>query len=348
MAPNGAAQDGVEKVAPDCGSVNSMHGLLEDRRRRRRLTVALCPSNTAYDYELAKLPHDIVLLGNSHQHWNTAQRPFPNKLRVSYVLDRSFDVLILGIDQWSFHELDQRMLFLQLRDRFPGPKIIANHGCNMVDGCSSEVMRDLVQDNLMACSSATAMNLWNVARGCVVRRGLTPAEWPETNYSRRNVVVFDPMHHPEFYNAEGVNNLVQRCGVKVARLGSKRKFTSFDAYRTFLAASAIFFNPSYAVPNPQAMVEAQLCGLAIVTTDSHGESDYIENGENGFASNNMSELHEFIEFLLRNPKEIRRIGANGRRTAQEAFNSEQFIAAWDRLLVETVYPQIAPSTIGRE
>jgi Glycosyl transferases group 1 len=313
-----------------------MHGVLEDGTCGRRLTVGLCPSNTPYDYELAKLPHDIVLLGNTHQSWNAAQRPFPNKVRVRYTLDRNFDVLILGIDQWSFHEIDKRMLLFQLRNRFTGPKIIVNHGCNMVDGCSSDVMRDLVQDHLMVCNSKKAMELWSVANGRVVRRGLTPAEWPQTNYGRGNVVVYEPEDHRDYYNADAVDRLVKQLDIKVTRLEGGRKFKTFDVYRAFIASSAIFFNPSYAAPNLQAMVEAQLCGLAIVTTNSHGEEAYIENGENGFASNNMEELYAFVEFLLRHPKELRRIGVNGRRTAQCLFHTDRFVAEWNRLLVEAV------------
>jgi len=313
-----------------------MHGLLEDGRWGRRLTVALCPSNTPYDYELAKLPHEVVLLENNHQRWNTAQRPFPNKLRVSYVLDPSFDVLILGMDQWSYHELDQRMLFLHLRDSFLGPKIVINHGCNIVDGCCSDLMRELVQDNLMVCASEKSLELWSVANARVARRGFTPEEWPRTNYSRGNVVVFEPLSHRSYYNADAVDGLIEHLRIKVTRLDGGRKFQSFDAYRAFLASSAIFFNPSYAAPSLQAMVEAQLCGLAIVTTNSHGESAYIKNGENGFASNNMKELYACIESLLKNPKELRRIGANGRRTAQQFFHIDQFVAQWDRLLAEAV------------
>jgi glycosyl transferase family 1 len=316
-----------------------MRPLVREDRPGQRLRVALCPSNTAYDYELAKLPHDIFLLGNTHRPWNTAQRPLPGTLRVSYALDEILaDALILGIDQWSFHEIDKRVLFLRLRDRFRGPKIIVNHGCNMVDGCSSEVMRDLVQTNLMVCSSAKAMDLWSVANARVLRRGLTAVEWPETNYSRGNVVVFEPAHHRNYYNADAVDGLTRRLGINVSRLEGSRKFNSFDAYRAFLASSAIFFNPSYAASNPQAMVEAQFCGLAIVTTNSHGETAYIENGENGFASNDMEELYTCIESLLRNPKELRRIGANGRRTAQRFFHTDQFAAGWNRVLAEAIRP----------
>lgn len=314
-----------------------MDSLSHGRPLARRLRVALCPSDTPYDYEMAKLPHDVFLLGNTHRIWNAARRPLPDQLHVSYSLDSiRADVLILGVDQWSFDHIEKRVLFLRLRDRFSGPKIVINHGCNKVDGCTSEAMRTLVQDNLMVCSSETAKNLWNVARSFVIRRGLRLVQWPETNYSRGNVVAFEPRQHPYFYNAAAIQGLMDCLRINVDRLGRHRTFSSFDTYRTFLASSAIYFNPSYAAPNPQAMVEAQLCGLAVVTTNAHGESDYIENGENGFASNDMDELYTFVDFLLRNPKSTRRIGANGRRTAQRLFNSERFIAQWNRLLVGTV------------
>jgi glycosyltransferase involved in cell wall biosynthesis len=167
---------------------------------------------------------------------------------------------------------------------------------------------------------------------------LAPDEWPQTNYSRGNVVAFEPPSHRSYYNADAVDGLVEHLRIKVTRLDGGRKFQSFDAYRTFLASSAIFFNPSYAAPNLQAMIEAQLCGLVVVTTNSHDEMAYIQNGENGFTSNNMEELYAFVEFLLRNPKELRRIGANGRRTAQSFFHTDRFVAEWNRLLIETVCP----------
>jgi hypothetical protein len=292
-------------------------------------------ADTAYSYELAKLPHEVHVLGNRHIVWDSACRPLPDALRVSFGLDNiAADVLILGVDQWTFQEIDKRLLFLHLRDAFSGPKIVVNHGSNMVGGCSSEIMRGLVQDNYMVCESAAAMIQWDVDRSCVIPRGLTQAEWPQTDHSRRNVIAFDPHNHPEYHNRKALDALAQRLGIKVTRLGRTRRATSFDSYRAFLASSAIFFNASYAAPNPQAMLEAWHCGLAVVTTDSNGESDYIVNGENGFASHDMDELYAYVEQLLRNPREIRRIGANGRLSAERLFNTERFVAAWDSLLLD--------------
>jgi hypothetical protein len=299
--------------------------------------VALCPFDAAYDYELAKLPHDIVLLGNTHRQWNSAVRPLPESVRVGYSLEEiGADILILGIDQWSFDEVDQRALFLSLCDRFSGPKIVVNHGCNMVDGCSAEIMRDLVGHNLMVSRTMTAAELWNVERSRVVTPGLTASEWLETDYSRGNVLVLQPWDHSRFYNAPAAAGLITRVDKKVNLLGRGCMFANFDVYRSLLSSSSIYFNPSYAAPAPQAMLEAQLCGLAVVTTDRHGESSYIVNGESGFASNDMDELYAHIQFLCAHPKEVERIGTNGRHVAQTIFGGNRFAAEWDALIKEAV------------
>jgi glycosyltransferase involved in cell wall biosynthesis len=309
----------------------------EGERVRRRFTIALCPGATAYDYELAKLPHNFVLLGNTHERWDHAVRPMPDTLRTAYRLaDVSADLLILSIDQWTYDEVDRRLLFVGLRDRFPGPTIVVNHGCNMIDGCSSEIMRDLVGDSIMVARSETAAELWNLRRSHVVRPGLAPDEWPHTDYSRGNVVVLQPWDHAEYYNAGATTEIVKRIDKKVNFLGRGRPAANFDMHRSLLTTSSVFFNPSYAAPAPQAMLEAQLCGLAIVTTDRHGESSYIVNGENGFASNDMNELFSHVKFLLAHPNEAARIGANGRQTAQRVFSSVRFLAEWDSLIAETM------------
>ena len=85
----------------------------------------------------------------------------------------------------------------------------------------------------------------------------------------------------------------------------------------------------------------RLSGLAIVTTDRHGESSYIVNGENGFVSNDMEALLAHVCFLYGGrPKEVQRIGANGRATARRIFGSEKF---WRSGMRFSPRPSAAPS-----
>ena len=301
---------------------------------RHRLRIAICPFDAAYEYELAKLPHDFVLLGNTHRCWDAQARPLP--LRVAYSLtETEADVLIVGVDQRSVDALEQVLLLRRLGDHFQGTRIIVNHDSNACGGQGSEAMRALVQDDLMICASAQAKSQWDVPRTYMIRRGYDPAEWPRTNYSRGNVIAYSHKGEAGRYNDGAITLISERLGIKVARIGDGfRSFNSFDRYRSFLASSAIFFNPSTAVPESPAMIEAQLCGLAIVTTNAHGEADYIENGVNGFASSDLDELTDFVEYLRRNPLQIENIGERGRATAQRVFNIERFAADWDRVLAE--------------
>ena len=173
-------------------------------------------------------------------------------------------------------------------------------------------------------------------RSRVVMPGLTASEWLESDQSRGNVVALQPWDHPQFYNAPAVIDLANHIDKRLSCVGRGRALANFDAHRSLLCSSSIYFNPSYAAPVPQPMVEALMCGLAVVTTDRHGELGYIVNGENGFASNDLDELCAKVRFLLARPKEVRRIGANGRRTAQRIFASERFLAEWEALLGEAL------------
>jgi glycosyltransferase involved in cell wall biosynthesis len=165
---------------------------------------------------------------------------------------------------------------------------------------------------------------------------MTPEEWPATDYARHEVLVVQAVGrmHAACRNVDGVAKAEER--VKVHWIGRDRSFDSFDKYRRFLQSSSIFFQPSYASANPRARTEAMLTGLAVVTTNSNGEDDYIVNGVNGFASNDFDELIEFLEYLMANPEAVRKIGQAGRETAQKVFHIDNFVAQWSRLLDEYV------------
>lgn len=302
-------------------------------------TILKYPWHTGHDYELCRIPCQMVMLGSTHRRWSTGQRPLPDHVQVEYEFANArADVMILHVDQWTWHEIDKRFLFEHYRDNFHGPKIIINHGCNLVDGCSNDEMKRLVQDNFMVCNSPTAQELWEVERSRFIRHGMMPSEWPQTNYGRNNIIAIQPMGsiHAECRNGAAIEGFENESGTKVDWIGRDFFFESFNKYRTFVGSSSIFFNPSYASANPRARTEAMLSGLAVVTTRSHGEGDYIVNEVNGFASNDMRELYEYLQYLHHNPAVTQSIGRAGRRTAQDIFHSDRFVQSWVDLLNETL------------
>ncbi|MFT4037599.1 MAG: glycosyltransferase [Thermomicrobiales bacterium] len=302
-----------------------------------RYRILKYPWHTSHDYELAKLPHDFYYLTNTPRRWATEQRPIPPQIRwVGSPTQIETDLMILHLDQWSFHEPSKRQLFLSQKAAYPGPKIVINHGSNMADGCDSATMQRLVDGCYMVCNSATAQRLWGVPASRTILHGMDPREWPATNYGRPNVLVVQPHSHQHAAcrNPDGVIQAEAR--VKLTWVGRDISFDSFNKYRHYLQSSSIFFQPSYASANPRARAEAMLTGLAIVTTNANGEDEYIENGVNGFCSNDLDELIDALVYLQQHPAEARAIGQRGRETAQRVFHIDRFIAQWNALLQEYV------------
>ena len=244
--------------------------------------------------------------------------------------------MVLHVDQWIMHEPAKRFLFTRFRDSYAGPKIVINHGCNMVDGCDSHTMRELVEGCHVVCNSSTAHELWDLPHSRFIRHGMSPEEWAPTDYARHEVLVVQAHGaiHAAYRSVAEVTKLEERF--PIVWVGRDRRFDTFNKYRHFLRSSSIFLQPSYASPNPRTRTEAMLTGLAVVSTNRHGEDEYIVNGVNGFVSNDFDELGEFIEWLLAHPDDVRRIGRAGRETAQRVFHIDNFIAQWNQLLGEVV------------
>ena len=303
----------------------------------RRYRILKYPWHTAHDYELAKLPHDFYYLTNTPRRWATEQRPIPANITwVGSGAQAATDVMILHVDQWSFQEPSKRFLFLTQKHAYSGPKIVINHGSNMADGCSSELMQRMVEGCYMVCNSPTAQHLWGVPDSRFIRHGMDPAEWPGTNYGRPDILVVQPHDsiHGACRNLDGMARAEER--VKITWVGRDVKFDSFNKFRHFLQSCSIFFQPSYASANPRSRTEAMLTGLAIVTTNAHGEEEYIENGVNGYCSNDFDELIDYLVYLRDHPDHARKIGQKGRETAQKVFHIDRFVEQWNALLAEYV------------
>ena len=293
------------------------------------------PWHTAHDYELAKLPHSFYYLSSTYRRWSHQHRPLPSKITwISDQAEQETDLMILHLDQWTYYQPAKRFLFLNYKNTYPGPKIVINHGCNLKDGCSSETLQELVSGCHMVCNSSFAQQLWNVPNSTFIRHGMSPEEWPSTNYELNNTVAVQASS--EFYRIYNNHAAIEAAEkiVPITWVGRDIVCRSFSEYKAFLQKSSVFFQPSLASPNPRARTEAMLSGLAVVSTNMHGEEEYIEHGVNGFISNDPEELCDFLRFLNEHPEQAKEIGQAGRVTAQRIFHIDNFKQEWNQLLEE--------------
>ena len=93
----------------------------------------------------------------------------------------------------------------------------------------------------------------------------------------------------------------------------------------YMQAADIYLDPTKIEALGMAVIEAQACGVPGVGYANSGVRDIIENRYNGYLYRNDKEAAEQITYLLDNPSEIRRMGKNARRVAEERYDWKRII-----------------------
>ena len=94
---------------------------------------------------------------------------------------------------------------------------------------------------------------------------------------------------------------------------------------------AVFLNTSTYSPIPTSLLEAMSCGTPVVSTATCMIPDIIENGVNGFISNDEKVLREKIDLLLQNPDICKEMGEKARETILDKFSETNFLNNWNRI-----------------
>jgi len=95
--------------------------------------------------------------------------------------------------------------------------------------------------------------------------------------------------------------------------------------------SRVFLNTSLISPVPTSLLEAMSCGCAVVTTATCMIPEIIENGKNGYMSNDPKELRSFVDKLLADESLAEEIGNNARETILKEFSIEEFVENWKKV-----------------
>ena len=96
-------------------------------------------------------------------------------------------------------------------------------------------------------------------------------------------------------------------------------------------SASVFLNTSTISPIPTSLLEAMSCGCAVVSTATCMIPEIIENGVNGFISNDEEELKSYIKDLLDHSELRRNVGEAARQTILEKFSEQKFINNWNEI-----------------
>ncbi len=98
-----------------------------------------------------------------------------------------------------------------------------------------------------------------------------------------------------------------------------------DDVQDWIIKSDVFVLPSYREGVPRSTQEAMAIGRAVITTDVPGCRETVMDGVNGFLVEkwNPQALAEKMIYFIENPEQIKEMGEESHRIAQEEFDADK-------------------------
>ncbi len=101
-----------------------------------------------------------------------------------------------------------------------------------------------------------------------------------------------------------------------------------------LAAMDLFVVSSDREGMANAMLEAMMAGVPVVSTDVSGAREALGGGAGVVVARDAGPLAGAVASLLADPAERRRLAEAGCRRAESRFGAERFLDEWEALLAE--------------
>lgn len=118
-----------------------------------------------------------------------------------------------------------------------------------------------------------------------------------------------------------------------------------DLKRAYREHRVYFYTGTYPASYTLNFIEAFMTGIPVVAIgkgladiktipgiDTYEVHKFIENGVNGYVSDSIEDLKEYVGFLLNNPQRAKEIGNKGREKAIELFGKETIKKQWEDFL----------------
>ena len=134
----------------------------------------------------------------------------------------------------------------------------------------------------------------------------------------------------ELQNGDTEIKVVGTCSKGLAKPAE-----SLDALVKEYCSASVYLNTSTVSPVPTSLLEAMSCGCAVVSTATCMIPEIIENGVNGFISNDEEQLKSYIKDLLDYSELRRNVGEAARQTILEHFSEDKFINNWNNIFDKT-------------
>lgn len=305
---------------------------------KTKYNILTFPTHERYESQLAKTDHNFYSFNlPNFKKWNYEQVDVPHNYHIlpegdfcGYI---EYDFILSQSKFWQFQAAKEiqkslRIPIISLEHTLPTPQTLSKQ---QIDG-----MRHMTGDMNVFISEYSA-NIWNVnGKTTVIHHGIDTKQFNNLKLERSNnvlTVANDFINRDYCLNYSGWKRVTSGLEVKLVgdTKGLSQPAESIEQLVNEYNTCGVYFNSSTLSPIPTSLLEAMSCGCAVVSTATCMIPEIIENGVNGFISNDENELRSKIEFLLYNKDAAEVMGVKARETIEQKFPESKFIKTWNAI-----------------
>ena len=294
------------------------------------------PTHERYETQLCKTGHNFYALNiKDGKKWNESQTPIPDNY---YILPENQVCEYINYDFILVQsKFGQYQIAKQLNTSLMLPIIVLEHTLptpQTISHQNLEKMRNMIGD-INIFISEYSQNEWSIdTDSTVIHHGIDGLTFKHLDLTKENhvlTVANDFVNRDYCLNYSGWKRITDGLPVKLIgdTKGLSVSASSTEELVEEYNKCAVYFNSSTISPIPTSLLEAMSCGAAVVSTATCMIPDIIQNGINGFISNNEEELKSYITTLLDNEDLRKKIGHEARKTILEKFSEQSFLNKWN-------------------
>jgi glycosyltransferase involved in cell wall biosynthesis len=318
--------------------INSVKRIIDccNAGANKKYNILTFPTHERYESQLAKTGHNFYSFNiKDGKKWNKEQISPPENYHIlpeGYICEYiPYDFILVQSKFWQYQvakQINQALMLpiIVLEHTLPTPQTISEQNI--------QAMRSMI-GNYNIFISEYSQTEWNIhAESDIIHHGIDTDMFKPLELTKENhvlTVANDFVNRDYCLNYSGWKRVTSGLPVKLVgdTKGLSVSASSTEELVEEYNKCSVYFNSSTISPIPTSLLEAMSCGCAIVSTATCMIPEIINNGVNGFISNDEEELKGYIKTLLEDDNLRKRIGNEARNTILEKFSQETFINKWN-------------------
>ena len=306
--------------------------------KRTKYNILTFPTHERYETQLCKTGHDFYSFSTDEsKKWNKEQVPVPENYYImpsnNVVRFVDFDFILVQSKFWQYQ------VAMEIVKSLPLPVMVLEHTLPTPQTMNQQTVDSMRQmlGHINVFISEFSRNQWGITHNAkVIHHGVDAEQFCQTDDKKGDYVLTvanDFANRDYCLNHEGWKRITQ--GIKTKLVGENNGEgttsckTTEEVVKEYNKCS-VYLNTTTLSPIPMSLLEAMSCGCAVVSTATCMIPEIIENGVNGFASNDEEELKGYVNTLLNDEALRKELGNNARKTISEVFSQENFVSNWNK------------------